>query len=123
MSPTVILRTEENKQSAIRRIQAIRADQENPFGVYIAPYKKLRSLQANALYWKLIQMVADATGHSRDTLHTFFKRQAFGVRMEEIGGQLVEVIPSSAAVSRGDFSILIEFVQRFIAEYNIEESA
>lgn len=123
MNPSIILRTEEIKQHAIKRIQAIKPDQENPLALWIGPYKKIRSLEQNALYWKLIGMVAGATGHSRDTLHTFFKREAFGVRVEWIGEKEVEVIPSSARVSRGDFSELIEYVQRFIAEHGIEESA
>ena len=122
MSPSIIFRDEQTKERAIARIKAIKPDQENPLAVWIGPYKKIRSLEQNAAYWRLVALVANATGHSRDTLHTFFKKSAFGVRIEDIGGQLVEVIPSSASVSRGDFSELIEHVHRFIAEHGIEES-
>jgi hypothetical protein len=121
VSPAVILRTEENKDAAIRRIKAIKPDQEKPLAVFIGPYKKIRSLEANALYWRLVGVISAATGHSRDTLHVFFKRQAFGVCVEQVGDTLVEVVPSSARASRGDFSELIEHVQAFIAEHNIEE--
>src|SRR5580765_5443034 len=117
MSPSVIFRDEQTKERAIARIKAIKPDQENPLAIWIGPYKKIRSLEQNAAYWRLVALVADATGHTRDTLHTFFKKSAFGVRIEDIGGQLLEVIPSSAGVSRGDFSELIEHVQRFIAEH------
>ena len=123
MSPSIIFRDEQTKERAIARIKAIKPDQENPLAVWIGPYKKIRSLEQNALYWKLIGMVSDATGHGRDTLHFFFKRQAFGIRTEVIGDEPVEIVPSSSAVSRGDFSGLIEHVQRFIAEHGIEESA
>jgi hypothetical protein len=123
VSPAVILRTEENKDAAIRRIKAIKPDQERPLAVFIGPYKKIRSLEQNSLYYKLLGMVSDATGHDRDTLHIYFKRQAFGARMESINGQMVEVVQSSAKASKGDFSALIEYVQAFIAEHNIEESA
>ena len=122
MSPSIIFRDEQTKERAIARIKAIKPDQENPLAIWIGPYKKIRSLEQNAAYWRLVALVANATGHSRDTLHTFFKKSAFGVRIEDIGGQLVEVIPSSASVSRGDFSELIEHVHRFIAEHGIEES-
>ena len=122
MSPSIIFRDEQTKERAIARIKAIKPDQENPLAVWIGPYKKIRSLEQNAAYWRLVALVANATGHSRDTLHTFFKKSAFGVRIEDIGGQLIEVIPSSASVSRGDFSELIEHVHRFIAEHGIEES-
>jgi hypothetical protein len=121
MSPAVILRNDENKEAAIRRIRAIKPDQERPLAVWIGPYRKIRSLEQNALYWKLIARVCDATGHSKDTLHHFFKRRAFGVRVEQVGEEMVEVIPSSAGVSKGDFSELLEHVQQFIAEHGIEE--
>jgi len=123
VSPSIIFRDEQTKERAIARIKAIKPDQESPLAIWIGPYKKIRSLEANALYWRLVGMVVSATGHTRDTLHTFFKKSAFGVRIEEVGGQLLEVIPSSATVSRGDFSELIEHVQRFIAEHGIEEGA
>ena len=122
MIPAVILRTEENRESAIRRIKAVRLDQERPLGVWIGPYKKIRSLEQNALYWKLIGMVSEATGHDRDVLHYFFKKRAFGYRTESIGDEVIEVVPSSSKASKGDFSELIEHVQAFIAEHQIEES-
>jgi hypothetical protein len=119
--PAIIFRTEEQKERAIQRIKAIKPDQERPLAIYIGPYKKIRSLEQNALYWSLVGIVSDATGHNRDTLHTYFKRAAFGVRCEEVGGVLVEVVPSSRRVSKGDFSELIQYVQAFIAEHGIEE--
>lgn len=123
MSPSIILRREENKAHAIKRIQAIKPDEENPLAIWIGPYRKIRSLEQNALYFKLIGLVADATGHSRDALHQFFKREAFGVQVQSIGERTFEFVPSSATVSRGDFGELIEHVQRFIAEHGIEEQA
>lgn len=121
MSPAIIFRTEEQKERAIQRIKAIKPDQEKPLAIWIGPYKKIRSLEQNALYWRLVGTVAAATGHDRDTLHTFFKRRAFGVHVAELAGEAVEVVPSSAKASRGDFSELIEHVQAFIAEHGIEE--
>jgi hypothetical protein len=122
VSPSVIFRTEETKDAAIRRIKAIKPDQENPLACWIGPYKKIRSLEQNAAYWRALGIVCRATGHDRDTLHVYFKRRAFGVRTELVGDQEIEVVPSSAKASRGDFSELIEHVQAFIAEHGIEES-
>jgi len=67
-------------------------------------------------------MVANATGHDREALHIYFKRRAFGVRVEELAGENFEFVPSSAKASKGDFSELIEHVQAFIAEHRIEET-
>ena len=121
MQPAIIFRTEETKERAVSRIKAIKPDQEKPLALWIGPYKKIRSLEQNALYWRLVGMVAAATGHDREVLHLFFKRRAFGVRVEQVGNDLVEYVPSSARASKGDFSELIEHVQAFIAEHGIEE--
>jgi hypothetical protein len=123
LNPAIIFRTEGTKERAIQRIKAIKPDEKNPLAIWIAPYRKIRSLEANALYWRLIGRISDATGHSRDTLHIYFKRRAFGVRIEQVGDEMVEVTPSSAKASKGDFSELIQHVQEFIAENGIEEVA
>jgi transposase len=120
VSPAIIFRTEETKHRAIQRIQAIKPDQEKPLAIWIGPYRKIRSLEQNSCYWALIGRICDATGHSKDTLHHYFKRQAFGVRVEQVGEDMVEVVQSSARISKGDFSELIEHVQQFIAEHGIE---
>lgn len=122
MQPAVILRTNEQIERACQRIRAIKPDPEHPYGVWIGPYRKIRSLEQNALYWKLIGRISAATGHTKDTLHHFFKKRAFGVRVEQVGAELVEVIPSSARASKGDFSELLDHVQEFIAEFGIEEA-
>jgi hypothetical protein len=121
VSPAIIFRDEGTKERAIQRIKAIKPDQEKPLAIWIGPYKKIRTLEQNALYWRLIGRISDATGHDRDVLHIFFKRRAFGAQVEQVGPEMVEVIKSSAKASRGDFSELIEHVQAFIEEYGIEE--
>jgi hypothetical protein len=123
MTPSIIFRHEDAKLAAIKRIQAIRPDQERPLALWIGPYRRIRSLEQNAYYWRLVKLVADSTGHDKDVLHTFFKRQAFGVRVEQVGTHMLEYVPSSARATKGDFGELIEFVQRFIAEHGIEEAA
>jgi transposase len=123
VSPSIILRTNEQIERACQRIRAIKPDQERPLAVWIGPYRKIRSLEQNALYWKLISRISAATGHSKDTLHHFFKRRAFGVRIEQVGAEMLEVIPSSARASKGDFGELLDHVQEFIVESGIEEAA
>jgi hypothetical protein len=121
VNPAIIFRTEGTKERAIQRIKAIKPDQEKPLAIWIGPYKKIRSLEQNAAYWRLIGIVQDATGHDKDSLHQFFKRRAFGVGVTQIGGEVFECVPSSAKATKGDFSELIEHVQAFIAEHGIEE--
>jgi hypothetical protein len=91
--------------------------------MWLGPYKKIRSLAQNALYWHLVGVAAAATGKDKDVLHEYFKRKAFGLKIEIIRGELVECSISSTKVSTGDFSELIEYVQWFLAEHSIEEAA
>jgi hypothetical protein len=123
VSPAVILRREENKDAAIRRIKAIKPDEENPLAVWIGPYKKIRTLEANALYWREVGIISKATNHSKIALHEYFKRLVFGVEIIEVDGKAVEYTASSARASRGDFSELIDTVREFRMEHNIEEAA
>ena len=120
MTPAIIFRDEQTKERAIARIKAIKPDQDNPLALWVGPYKKIRTLEQNSIYWVLIGRIAEATGHSKDTLHIYFKRKAFGMEIVYVAGEMVEVVPSSARAGRGDFSELILHVQEFIAEHGIE---
>lgn len=82
-----------------------------PWALYIAPYKRIRTLEQNALYWALVDEVKEATGHSKNVIHIFLKKEALGVDCGEIGGKFVEAAKESSKTSRGDFSELILHAQ------------
>lgn len=128
MMPAIILRGEEQRQRAIERIRLVQltpspAANAALWAMWLGPWRKIRTLAQNAYYWHLVDLAAKATGKDKDVLHEWFKRKAFGLKIEIIRGELIEVSISSAKVSAGDFSELIEYVQWFIAENAIEESA
>ena len=123
MRPAYILRDTDVREHAIARIRCLNLNTPEPWALFIAPHKQIRTLEQNALYFALLKKITDATGHHKEALHQYFKKQAFGLRIEQIGEQMVEYIPSSAKVSRGEFSELVEYVQQFIAEHGIEEAA
>ncbi len=87
------------------------------------PHKPSLCMAGFPCPWKVDGQCVVAAGHSKKTLHEFFKEQAWGKVIEEVAGKAVEYTPSSAKAERGDFSELIEYVQAFIAEHNIGESA
>lgn len=86
-------------------------DVEEPWAIYVAPYRKIRTLEQNALYWALVDEIVKATGHSKNVLHIFLKKEALGVEIEEINGKTVEAPKESSKSSRGDFSELILHAQ------------
>jgi hypothetical protein len=111
MRPAYILRDTEVRETAIARIRCLNLTGEEPWALWIGPYKQIRTLEANALYWALISEICEATGHSKNVIHTFLKKEAWGVELAEVNGKTVEVIKSSAKADRGEFSELILHAQ------------
>ena len=111
MKPSFILRDKDVREHAITRIRMLNLDVSEPWAIYVAPYKQIRTLEANALYWALVDEVCKATGHSRNVIHTFLKKEAWGVEIAEVNGQAIEVVKSSAKADRGEFSDLILHAQ------------
>lgn len=108
MNPTYILRDTDVREHAIARIRCLNLNTPEPWALYIAPYKRIRTLEQNAAYWRIVGKICDATGHSKNVVHTLLKKEALGVECADVGGKLVEAVKSSAKVDRGDFSELIE---------------
>lgn len=123
MTPSLILRDESIRARAIERIRMLKIDAENPLAIVILPYKKARTLEQNALYWKIVGQICAATGHSKNVIHTYLRKAAWGVEIADVGGNVVEVVKSSAKAERGDFSDLILHAQELAAELGIEEAA
>jgi hypothetical protein len=111
VNPAYILRNADVREHAIERIRMLNLQTPEPWAIYIAPYKRIRTLEANAKYWALVDEICDALGHSRNVVHTFLKKEAWGVDVVEINGQTVEVIKSSAKADRGEFGGLIDHAQ------------
>lgn len=106
--PSYILRNADVRECAIERIRMLNLEAQEPWAIYIAPYKRIRTLEQNSLYWAVVGKICDATGHSKNVIHTLLKKEALGMECAEVNGKLVEAVKSSAKVERGDFSELIE---------------
>lgn len=111
MSPTYILRDTDVREHAIARLRCLNLNTPEPWALYIAPYKRIRTLEQNALYWATVDEVVKATGHSKNVIHVFLKKEALGVEVGEVDGKLTEAPKESSKTSRGDFSELILHAQ------------
>ena len=120
MSPSFILRNADVRERAIERLRMLKLDTEEPWAVYIAPYKQIRTLEANAKYWSVVNAICKATGHSKNVIHTYLKKTALGIELAEVRGQSFEVIRSSAKLDRGEFSELIESAHELAMELGVE---
>jgi hypothetical protein len=119
MQPAFILRTTELRERAIERIRMLNLQNQEPWALYIAPWKQIRSLEQNALYWAKVDQISKATGHSRNVIHTLLKKEAFGVEIADVGGKMLEVIKSSAKVDRGVFSELINHADELAIQLGV----
>ena len=111
MRPAYILRDTDVREHAIARIRCLNLNTPEPWALFIAPHKQIRTLEQNALYWALVDEIVQATGHSKNVLHIFLKKEALGVDVAEIEGKVVEAPKESSKSSRGDFSELILHAQ------------
>ena len=88
MSDPIIIRDETLRAEALRRIFAL--DLSKPMKMTLAPYKKNRSLEQNALYWKWLGIIANDTGHDADEIHEFCKQKFLEPIFVEINGETHE---------------------------------
>jgi hypothetical protein len=117
--PAFILRTPELREFAIERLRMLNLQVQEPWAIYIAPYKQIRSLEQNAMYWAKVGEICKATGHSKNVIHTLLKREAFGVEIADVGGKILVVTKSSAKVDRGVFSELIDHADELAIQLGV----
>lgn len=119
MSPSFILRDANVRERAIERLRMLNLETPEPWAVYVAPYKRIRTLEQNAAYFRVVDAIRKATGHSKNVLHMYLKEQVLGKELAEIRGKTVEAVCSSAKTERGDFSELIEAAYELAAEMGV----
>lgn len=116
MNPAYILRNADVRERAIERIRMLNLQVPEPWAIYVAPYKRIRTLEQNAAYWVEVAKICAATGHSKNVIHTYLKKEAWGVEIAEVNGKVIETVKSSARAERGDFSELIMHAQQLASE-------
>jgi hypothetical protein len=120
MRPAYILRDTDTREHAITRLRMLNLDTPEPWAVYVAPYKQIRTLEQNAAYFRVVSAIRAATGHSKNVIHMYLKEQVLGKEIAEINGKTVEAVRSSAKTERGDFSELIEAAHEMASDLGVE---
>lgn len=88
---TIVLRAQSNKDFAIRFVTGLKVDADHPLEIEIRQHRKKRSLDQNALYWKILGIISAETGNDPTDLHEFFKREYAEPRRVTVKGQDFEV--------------------------------
>ena len=120
MTPSYILRNADVRERAIERLRLLNLNTPEPWAIYIAPYKQIRTLEQNAAYFRIVDAICKATGHSKNVIHLYLKKSVLGYELAEIKGQTFEAIRSSAKMERGDFSELINGAHELANELGVE---
>ena len=71
--------------------------------VTVEPYRKLRSMPQNRLYWLYITQIADDTGNDKDTLHRLFSGKFLGDGIIEAFGEKAHKVKSTTSLTKSEF--------------------
>lgn len=87
--------------------------------VQLSDLRSIRSLEQNRLYWKIVGLIADHSGHSKNAIHTYLKREYLGMEPREVFGQVVEEVPSTTELTIKEMTAYLEQVIAFAGELGI----
>lgn len=89
-----------------------------PWSVTWGPERKRRSLNQNALYWKVVSELADNLGYLPEEMHEVIKQRCVPPKVVEVSGRQFE-IRSTAKLDTAAFATLMDQVYAIGAEMGI----
>lgn len=87
-------------------------DMSKPWSVTVEPYRKKRSLNQNALYWKWVGIIARETGNSNDDVHEALKAKFCPPRSITLGDEERQ-IRSTAKATTAEMQAYMDQVYAF----------
>lgn len=104
------IRTEDDRAAVLAAVNAL--DLGKPWSVEIKKHVKKRSLNANALYWRWISIIADETGNDKDDIHEAFKAKYLEPVERLVMGEMVPVL-TTANLNTREMSAYMDKVYAF----------
>ena len=74
-----------------------------------------RSNDQNKLYWKMLELVQESTGHSKDELHEFFKQELLGDKIEVLDKPFV-FSRSTTKLKTGEFGEYLTDIRFYVQD-------
>lgn len=91
-----------------------RLDIAKDWVITIEPFRKKRSLNANARLWALHGLAAEVTGYAVEELHELMLKRHFGTKEVEVGGVVMEFPAKRSSVRNvKEFAEFMESVESF----------
>lgn len=78
-----------------------------------------RSLDQNAFYWAILEIIGRHTGDSKLDLHDNLKWVVLGPQQREYKGQSYMTVKASSKLSKKDFGQLIDAAEMLAAQLNV----
>ena len=88
-------------------------DMSKAWAVTVEPYKKKRSLNQNALYWRWIALVARETGNANDDVHEALKAKFCPPRTVHLGDEERD-IRSTAKLTTAEMQAYMDAVYAYV---------
>ena len=117
MTQRIIIREERQRQHAIERVQALNIS--TVWDISIKPYKKNRSLEQNALMWKLYGILGSELGYTPDEMHEALMRINLMPNIVDTIDGPVEVY-STKKLKVKPMAEYLDSIYRFAAEHGIK---
>ena len=86
---------------------------DRPLQITVEHFRKRNSLSQKALYFMWMTEIGDDTGHSKNEMHHFFKREFLPPKVIELNGHVSEQPPSIADLTTVQMSEYMERIQAF----------
>ena len=83
--------------------------------VTVEKHKNKRSVQQNKLYWAMLKIISEDTGHSKDYLHEFFKHKFLGDKIEVFGEPFV-YSRSTTKLTTDELSVYLGDIRFYIMD-------
>lgn len=107
----IIIREERQRQELVKFVMGL--DISKPWRAEICRYRKKRSLNQNAMYWKWLGIVADETGNDPDELHEFFKGKYLVPTIIQVGDDRM-LYRSTTKLDTVEMSAFMDKVYAFV---------
>ena len=115
----IILRSDIQINHAIHTLKELKINPEELFELTIKPYKKNRSLEQNALYWKWMMICADELGYTKEGMHQTFMRELLKpIIVDTPSGDVMEY--STRKLNVKEMSSYMEQVSFTAGEYGVK---
>lgn len=115
MERSFVLRDTSIRDRMVGLLGALRIDPKKPLQIIVRPFKKKRTLEQNARYWKILEEISNQTGDSAKALHLYCREEFLGKHRYEVMGKVIEEPISTTELNTAQFANYCNQVEAWAA--------